>query len=306
MNFNMAMTTTADLLDAEILAPIIQNKYEDAMVFMPLAAVDRTLEGKDGDILKQPVWKQIEAAQPVAEGAEIPVSKGEQGFTQATVQKFGRGYSFTDEADISRVGNQVAYGTSEISRVIAQYGDTALMNEALKVKNTATIDPTVLGVDELISHFESQSKQQAYTIICSPKTKIWFDKDILDYTRGSEQGANLVLNGAVPGVLGASFYTTKKMKDGQAIVVYSSQDDLEAIKELEEAEKSGKDPKELATINSGQAFKWLVKRDVLVETKREVSNQTNYIYGTQIAAPYVQNPSKILVATINDPSKASK
>ena len=42
----MANTTTADLLDAEILAPIVQEKYQDAMVFTPLATIDRTLQGK--------------------------------------------------------------------------------------------------------------------------------------------------------------------------------------------------------------------------------------------------------------------
>ena len=47
----MAITTTADVLDAEILAPIVQEKYQDAMVFTPLATIDRTLQGKPGDVL---------------------------------------------------------------------------------------------------------------------------------------------------------------------------------------------------------------------------------------------------------------
>ncbi len=77
----MAITTTADLLDAEILAPIVQEKYQDAMVFTPLATIDRTLQGKPGDVLKEATWKQIGPAQAVAEGAKIPVQKGEQGLT---------------------------------------------------------------------------------------------------------------------------------------------------------------------------------------------------------------------------------
>lgn len=296
----MAMTTTQDLIDPEILAPIIQNKYQNAMMFMPLAAVDRTLEGNPGDTLKQPIWKQIQKAQAVAEGTDIPVQKGEQGFTTATVQKFGNGYSFTDEANIERIGDQVTYGTSEIARTIAEYGDNALMQEALKVKNTLSIDPTVLGIDEMVAWFNAQNNNGAYTIILSPKTKIAFDKDILDYTRGSELGANLVVSGAVPGPLGVSFRTTNAMADGKAVVIYSSSDDIKFLQELEEAEKS--DPtkaKEIATTNTGQALKWLVKRDVLVESERTKRNQTNYIYGTQIAAPYVQNPSKVLNLTVN-------
>ena len=129
----MANTTTADLLDAEILAPIVQEKYQDAMVFTPLATIDRTLQGKPGDVLKEATWKQIGPAQAVAEGAKIPVQKGEQGFTQVTVQKYGNGYSFTDEADISRLGSQIQYGTSEIARTIAEFTDNSFMNAAVVV-----------------------------------------------------------------------------------------------------------------------------------------------------------------------------
>ena len=42
----MANTTTADLLDAEILAPIVQEKYQDAMVFTPLATATHQLTSK--------------------------------------------------------------------------------------------------------------------------------------------------------------------------------------------------------------------------------------------------------------------
>ncbi len=302
----MAITTTADLLDAEILAPIVQEKYQDAMVFTPLATIDRTLQGKPGDVLKEATWKQIGPAQAVAEGAKIPVQKGEQGFTQVTVQKYGNGYSFTDESDISRLGSQIQYGTSEIARTIAEFTDNSFMDAALSVKNTLTIDPTVLGIDALIGSFNAQKGNGAYTILCNPQTKLWFDKDILEYTRGSDTGANLVLNGAISGPLGASFFTTNKMKDGQAVVVYSSPDDIKAMQEFTEAEKAGKDPKELETLNTGQAFKLLMKRDLLIENDRDKSTQLNTIYGTQIAAPYVQNPSKVLVAKINKPAGAPK
>ena len=49
-----------------------------------------------------------------------------------------------------------------------------------------------------------------------------------------------------------------------------------------------------------------MKRDLLIENDRDKSTQLNTIYGTQIAAPYVQNPSKVLVAKINKPAGAQK
>lgn len=46
------MTTTEDLLDPEILGPMVQNTTQSAMVFMPLADIDRTLESHEGGHFK--------------------------------------------------------------------------------------------------------------------------------------------------------------------------------------------------------------------------------------------------------------
>ena len=64
----MAITKKEDLFDPEVLAPMVQNTYQKAMVFMPLADIDRTLTGNPGDTLTVPTWGHIGEAQDVAEG----------------------------------------------------------------------------------------------------------------------------------------------------------------------------------------------------------------------------------------------
>ena len=299
------MTTTDDLLDPEVLGPMAQNNYEKAMVFLPLADVDRTLQGKEGDTIKVPIWTSTAVAKEVAEGADIPLSSLKQGYTKATVKKFGVGVPYTDESDIERLGQNANRALYEISNAIANYADDSLKDAGLAVGAKRTIEGTIEatldidGVDAMLSNFDTD-RNGAYTIIGNRKNELILNKSVREYTRGSEVGANLAVNGATPLALGASYSRTNKMPDNKLLVVFSSADDIAAAQELQKQIQGGVTPddKELETLNTGRAFKWLMKRDTLIESDRVKRNQTNYLYGTQIAAPYVQNPSKVLLVNI--------
>ena len=150
------------------------------------------------------------------------------------------------------------------------------------------------------SYFNTDVKDAAFTLICSPKTQLAINKSVREYTKGSDIGAQIALSGAVPTALGASIYRTKKMPDDKIVVVFSSAEDIANAKKLDQVLKGGTaDEKELESLNSGRPFKWLVKRDILIEPDRDKKKQINYIYGTQIAAPYIQNPSKLLVVSLS-------
>ena len=299
------MTTTEDLLDPEILGPIVQNNYQKNMVFMPLADVDRTLVGKEGDTVKVPMWTSKAKAQEVKEGADIPLSALKQGYTTATVKKFGIGVPYTDESDIERLGANATRATQEISSALAEYADDSLLEVGLGIgaKNTITTTLDIDGVDEMLSYFNTD-KNGAYTIIGSRKNELALNKSVREYTKGSDVGATLAVNGATPLALGASFAKTNKMADDKLLVVFSSADDIAAAQELAAKIESGGTPtdKELESLNTGRAFKWFVKRDILIEPDRNKRNQTNFLYGTQIAAPYVQNKSKVLLVNIKKPT----
>lgn len=113
-------TYTKELLDPEVLTPIVENNYQKQMVFMPLAEIDRTLEGRPGSTVTVPTWGHLGDAVALEEGQAIPTEGLGQGYTTATVSKFGKGSSFTDEADITSIGNVVTKSVSEITTVLAQ------------------------------------------------------------------------------------------------------------------------------------------------------------------------------------------
>lgn len=293
-----SITKREDLLDPEVLAPIVENTAQNAMAFMPLADIDRTLVGNPGDTITVPTWGTIGDAVNVNEGEAIPTEKLGQGYVKATVSKFAKGVSFTDEADITALGNVLQQATMQIGQTLAQGADTKLKDEALKVKNTLSTTLDIDGIDEMISFFDTDVKNPAYTLICSPKTKLALNKSVREYTKGSDVGAQIAISGAVPLALGASVFPTKKMADDKIVVVFSSAEDIAKSKELQDKMKQGTlTEKDITNLNSGRAFKWFIKRDTLIEIDRNKQTQTNFIYGSQIAAPYVQNPSKVLVVT---------
>ncbi|WP_103661611.1 hypothetical protein [Lactobacillus sp. HT06-2] len=295
----MAITKREDLFDPEVLGPMVENSYQQAMVFMPLADIDRTLQGKPGDTLTVPTWGHIGEAQDVAEGEAIPTDKLGQGYTTATVSKFGKGVEFTDEADLISLGDTLQQATKQIGEVIAQRADSKLMEAALAVDNTMTTTLDIDGIDAMESFFNTDVKNPAYTIICSPKNQLKINKAVREYTKGSDTGAQLAITGADPIALGASIFRTNKMSDDKIVVIFSSDQDIAYSKELQDKMKSGNlTDKDIKNLNSGRAFKWFVKRDTMIEPWRDPEHQVNKLFGTQIAAPYVQNKSKVLVATV--------
>ncbi|MDF7683407.1 hypothetical protein PT287_07820 [Lactobacillus sp. ESL0679] len=288
------LTTTQEFLDPEVLAPIIENGYTKQMAFLPLADVDNTLVGKPGDTVTVPTWGTIGGAQDVGEGEAIPVSQLKQGFTTTKVSKIGLGVQLTDEAILNSVGAAVQQAVNQLTNAIAQGIDDKLLAAALTSSNTLSNVPlSIDGIDTFRATFGTQSGSPAYTIIANPADALKISRAVRDYTRGSDTGAQLVVSGAVPLALGASVVTTDKMAKGKVVVVYSGSDDIKANSDRDE---NGK----ITEFNTGRAFKIYNKRDLLVENTRDVSKQINSIYASKISAPYMQNASKVLVATVKD------
>jgi hypothetical protein len=300
-----------DLINPEDMSPMEENTYQDAMRFMPLADVDRTLVAKPGDTITVPTWTGKLVAQPVGEGEEIPLGKLGQGKTKTTVQKFGVGTEYSDEADLVSLASNIEKGTREVGIALAQYSDSALLNAALALKDKTgedgttkpyflETDATINGLWDILDHFEDQKDGGAYTLIGNSKDKTKFRRAVIEYLKGSDVAANIAISGATTLLDGASFAATNKLPEGTLVVAYSSAEDIAAAKELKAAQTEGTvvDDKMLDQLNTGRPFKWYVKRDVLIETDRDKRKQLNYIYGTQIAAPYVQNASKLLVVNL--------
>ena len=116
----MATGTTklAQLIDPEVMAPMISAKIENAIVATPFAKIDNTLVGKAGDTITIPKYEYIGDAEDLAEGVTADKTKLTTTSAPFTVKKAVKQVELTDEAVLSGYGNPVGETNSQLAKYL--------------------------------------------------------------------------------------------------------------------------------------------------------------------------------------------
>lgn len=134
----MAITKIEDLINPEVLAPMISAKIEKKIIVSKIAKVDTTLQGQPGNEVTVPQYKYIGDAEDVAEGVAMGTAKLETGSTSFTIKKAGKGVSITDEAILSGYGDPVGESEKQLSTAIANKIDNDVITVLTKVYDKST------------------------------------------------------------------------------------------------------------------------------------------------------------------------
>ena len=124
----MAITKIENLINPEVLAPMISAKIEKKIVVSKIAKVDNTLVGQPGSEVTVPQYKYIGDAEDIAEGVAMGTAKLETGSTKFTIKKAGKGVSITDEAILSGYGDPVGESEKQLSTAIANKIDNDVVD----------------------------------------------------------------------------------------------------------------------------------------------------------------------------------
>lgn len=280
------LTTVADLVNPETLAPIISAELPKRIAFTALAPIDTTLEGQAGNTVTVPRFNYGGDAQDVAEGAAIQYDKLTTGTTDLTIKKIAKGYEFTDESVLTGYGDPVGEGRKQITNAMAAKVDNDVLNTALDARLTlpagTAIDLDL--IDKIEDAFDDDSNPYKVedatnvtgVLFLNPKDARNLRKLALsgtngDWTRATELGDNVLVSGTFGQLLGWQIVTSRKLTAGTALAI-----------------KPG-------------ALRIYMKRGVNAESARDIDRKLTKFNADEIYGVAIYDDTKLLVIGDNTP-----
>ncbi|WP_159723165.1 N4-gp56 family major capsid protein [Enterococcus sp. CSURQ0835] len=263
-------TMLANLVDPEIMAPMISAKLPKAIKFSGIAPIDSTLVGQPGSSITVPKYKYIGDAADVAEGAAIDYAALTTDKANYTIKKAGKGVKITDEAALSGYGDPENEAANQIRMAIASKVDNDIVATALTAKLTVQADINLDLIDLLENTFVDapdnfEDVDSTGVLFLSYKDAAKLRKEAAQsWTRASELGDNILISGAFGEVLGWEVVRSQKIEDGNGFAV-----------------KTG-------------AMKTFLKRGLLAERERDIDHKLTKLNADQHYAVALVDESRIV------------
>lgn len=278
----MAMTKLAQLVDPEVMAPMISAKLPSAIVATAFAKIDTTLVGRPGDTITIPKYTYIGDAEDLAEGITAGTVQLTTDTDDYTVKKAVKQVQLTDEAVLSGYGNPVGETNSQLAKAIASKVDQDVMD----VLQTASVIATggagdaisYDGIVDAIDLFNEEENVEKVMFI-NPHQVSELRKDE-NFISREKYGNEVMINGEIGMVANARIVPSRKIVAENG--VYSC-----PIVQLRGESQTG-DETSAVTI--------FMKRNVNVETQRDLTNYTTLIGADEHYVAALTDESKVVLA----------
>lgn len=274
----MTQTKIAQLVNPEVLADMVSAKLPKMIKFTPLAYVERELVGQPGNTVTVAKWVYSGDAKDITEGEAIVPDQLTTDKSTMTIKKAGKGVEVTDEALLSGYGDPLGQAAHQIALAIANKVDNDLAKEAEKATQFVAEAPTTGdALDKALAVFADEEDAR-YVAIINPADAIELRKDTAkEWIRGSEIGANIVVSGTFGEAHGVQIVRSKKVTKGKGFLVKVSPVETDT----DDVAKYG-------------AFVINLKRDVAIETDRDILKKTTVITGDEHYGVYLYDPTKVV------------
>ena len=278
----MAMTKIAQLVDPEVMAPMISAKLPKAIVATAFAKIDNTLVGRPGDTITVPKYIYIGDAEDLAEGVTAGTVQLTTSTAEYKVKKAVKQVQLTDEAILSGYGNPVGETNSQLAKAIASKVDQDVMDalQTASVKYTADAANAISynGIVSAIDLFNEEQNMEKVMFI-NPHQVSELRKDA-NFISRDKYGNQVMVDGEIGIVGNARIVPSRRVvaKNG----VYSC-----PIVQLKGEPETG-DETSAVTI--------YMKRNVNVETDRDLTNYTTLIGADEHYIAALTDESKVVLA----------
>lgn len=282
----MATTKLANLFDPEVVSAMISAKLPKAIRFSPFATIDDTLAGRPGDTITVPKYAYIGDAEDVAEGEDIPMAALTHTTQKITVKKAGKGIELTDEAVLSGYGDPQNEAINQLVLSIASKVDadcaTALQTGTQTKESSDLISYN--GIIDAIDLFGEETPDPFSKVVfvnSKQVTTIRKDANFLSLDKYPAPNGAVVLTGCIGSIAGAQVVVSNRIAAEGG--VYKC-----PIVQLEADSETG------IALPALTIYK---KRDVQVETDRDIVAKKTVLTADQHYAAALTNDSRVVVAS---------
>lgn len=273
-------TKLANVINPEVMADMISAELPKALQVSKLYKVDRTLTGKAGNTITVPQWAYIGAASDLAEGVEGTVTQmTASADKEYTVKKAVKNVELTDEALLSGYGDPKGEAVRQLKLSISDKIDNDGVALLTGIKKTDTgaqyveADGAALTYDmvcEGLDKFSDEEQGGDKVLLVDAQGIKDLRKDTRFVDKYSDAGHAIMESGVVGRIAGCEVVISNKLNPASGTV-------------------------HKAYILKPQAITAFIKRDVNVESARNILTKTTTISADEHYVCAIEDMSKIAV-----------
>lgn len=279
----MATGTTklAQMIDPQVMAPMISAKINARIVATPFAKIDNTLVGEPGSTITVPKYKYIGDAVDLAEGETADKTKLETSSAKYTIKKAVKQVELTDEAVLSGYGNPVGETNNQLALAINSKIDNDVMDELKGAQLSKTFE-TDISYNNIVDAIDVLAEEENVekVMFIHPRQVSTLRKDA-NFISNDKYNNNVIMRGEIGMIANTRIVPSKKAINDAGTQF------LNPIVELRPESETG---------DETAAITIFVKRNLNLETQRELSNYTTLIGADQHYVAALTDESKVVVA----------
>lgn len=290
------ITKLANLVNPEVMAPMIAATLPKKIKFTPFAKVDTTLVGQPGDSITVPKFEYIGDAEDLQEGIAMGTTVLTATTTKATVKAAGKAVEITDKALLSGYGDPVGEAVGQLAMSVAAKVDNdcyeALCGATVKYNGSAAVI-SYNGIVDAVDLFEDESDDGLDKVIFvhpNQVTQLRKDPNFLDINKYPIANG-VIMSGMIGAIAGCKVVKSKKVKLDTAGTSYLNPIVVVATDDPKE------DPKADKGSNTAPALTIYMKRDANLEDDRDILKKSTVVSIDEHYTAVLSNDSKVVLAS---------
>ena len=290
------ITKLANLVNPEVMAPMIAATLPKKIKFTPFAKVDTTLVGQPGDSITVPKFEYIGDAEDLQEGIAMGTTVLTATTTKATVKAAGKAVEITDKALLSGYGDPVGEAVGQLAMSVAAKVDNdcyeALCGATVKYNGSAAVI-SYTGIVDAVDPFEDENDDGLDKVIFvhpNQVTQLRKDPNFLDINK-YPIASGVIMSGMIGAIAGCKVVKSKKVKLDTAGTSYLNPIVVVATDDPKE------DPQADKGSNTAPALTIYMKRDANLEDDRDILKKSTVVSIDEHYTAVLSNDSKVVLAS---------